>query len=567
MILGMASLRRLQLKRHHGQAVSHTTRRRPICTVCLKQSHAADDAGVSRRGLLRKGLLGTTVGFLHSQAGRLIVSGDIAEARGLLDSSSDVYRMAQDVEKRLRQSTVKFQLENGLTVLVRQRRNAPVFSALTYADVGAYDEEGILGVAHMLEHLAFKGSPRQSVNFEKESALLEHMDDVFEEARVCTDPRKKGMLLDRLDTMQREASSLAESNAYGSFLARQGAVGLNAETSHDATKYYVSLPNNKLELFFALEAERFQAPVFRDVYSEKKVVLEERKMRVEGSPMGTYQEEYAKVSFGNNYSRPVIGTEEDIENIGRKDVEKFFREKYGPDALTITIVGSVDPEAVRLYAEKYFGNWVSSVGHTGLCTNEPLAIPSFSSDGDRCLRGSNSAGPILLRSWYRPGVCDTAASIPLDIADECLTGGRHSRLGNALVMTSKALTVSSYGTFPGEKHPCQMLVYAVPTAVSDLQEVDQIILSEIDAFCDAGPTQQELLKFIKGTQSAVFGVLQSNAGMASALASYENLTTSWENIYKEMYTLVDQTPRSVADECSKYLTASNSFAGYVYKSM
>eukprot|EP00889_Picochlorum_renovo_P006733 jgi/Picre1/33763/NNA_001242.t1 len=239
--------------------------------------------------------------------------------------------------------------------------------------------------------------------------------------------------------MQREASSLAESNAYGSFLARQGAVGLNAETSHDATKYYVSLPNNKLELFFALEAERFQAPVFRDVYSEKKVVLERGKCG------------------------PVIGTEEDIESIGRKDVEKFFREKYGPDALTITIVGSVDPEAVRLYAEKYFGSWVSSVGHTGLCTNESLAIPSFSSDGDRCLRGSNSAGPILLRSWYRPGVCDTAASIPLDIADECLTGGRHSRLRNALVMTSKALTVSSYGTFPGEKHPSQMLVYAVPT--------------------------------------------------------------------------------------------------------
>eukprot|EP00889_Picochlorum_renovo_P006734 jgi/Picre1/33764/NNA_001243.t1 len=179
--MGMASLRRLQLKRHHGQAVSHMTRRQQICTLCLKQSHAAAD--VSRRGLLRKGLLGTSVGFLHSQAGRLIVSGDIAEARGLLDSSSDVYRMAQDVEKRLRQSTVKFQLENGLTVLVRQRRNAPVFSALTYADVGAYDEEGILGVAHMLEHLAFKGSPRQSVNFEKESALLEHMDDVFEEAR------------------------------------------------------------------------------------------------------------------------------------------------------------------------------------------------------------------------------------------------------------------------------------------------------------------------------------------------------------------------------------------------
>lgn len=551
----MARLRGLQLKQQYG-ASPRTNKRQWI--------HPVRASIESRREFLRKGVVGTSVGFLHSQAGRLIVSGDVAEARGLLDSSSDVYRMAQDVEKRLRQSTVKFQLENGLTVLVRQRRNAPVFSALTYADVGAYDEEGILGVAHMLEHLAFKGSPRQSLDFEKERALLEEMDDVFEEARGCTDPKKKGMLLDRLDRMQRQASTLAESNAYGSYLSRQGGVGLNAATSHDATKYYVSLPNTKLELFFALEAERFQAPVFRDIYSEKKVVLEERKMRVEGSPMGRYQEQYAAVSFGNNYSRPVIGTEDDIQSIGRKDVENFFKEHYGPEALTITIVGNVDPETVRMYAEKYFGNWVSSVRHKGLCMNEALAV---SSRNDRCLEGSSSAGPILLKGLYRPGVCQTAAAIPLDIADECLTGGRHSRLGNALVMTSKALTVSSYGTFPGEKHPSQMLVYAVPTALSDLHEVDRIIMSEIDAFCETGPTQQELLKFIKGTQSAVFGVLQSNAGMASALASYENLTTSWENIYKELYSLVDQTPHSVADECSKYLTSSNSFSGYVYKSM
>ena len=535
--------------------VSPRPRRGIAIVASASQDDGSRSSSVSRRDIM---VSTGAVGALYANAARGIVSIDWAEA-------SQGSGLAPDVERRLRDSTVRFTLSNGLTVIVRQRRNAPVFSALTYADVGSFDEENITGVAHMLEHLAFKGSPRQSVDFVKESQILEDMDDIFEELKECRDAGRKKRLGDRLKVLQMDAQDLAQSNAYGSLLQREGAVGLNAATSHDATKYYVSLPATKLELFFALEAERFQAPVFRDFYSERMVVLEERKMRVDSSPMGAFQEKYAAASFGNNYARPVIGYQEDIERLSRRDVKDFFTRYYGPEALTIAIVGDVDASKVRQYAEKYFGGWKKSGNGAMVTVDEPLLAVPKDTTLPGFLSGSSVAGPVLLRSFYRPSFKSMVDSIALDIADECLTGGRNSRLEKALVDSSKALTVSSYSTFPGEKHATQMLFYAVPTAQSDLQELDSIILGELDSMNAKGPTAAELRRFSKGSQAMSLRVLQSNASMASALASYEKLTGSWENMYKELYMIDSMSPTQIADICSKYLIPSSSFAGYVQK--
>jgi predicted Zn-dependent peptidase len=94
--------------------------------------------------------------------------------------------------------------------------------------------------------------------------------------------------------LQEAAGALLVPNAYGALLQSSGAVGLNASTSHDATRYYVSLPSNKLELWFALEAERFQAPTFRSLYPEKEVVAEERRLRLENSPIGALTYEFSQ---------------------------------------------------------------------------------------------------------------------------------------------------------------------------------------------------------------------------------------------------------------------------------
>ena len=428
------------------------------------------------------------VGGAHAMAGRGIGSVDVAGESF----------MVKDIEKRLEDTVSEFTLDNGMKFIVRERRNAPICSFHTYADVGAFDEDGLTGIAHLLEHLAFKGSPRGSLDYKRESDLLDAMDEVFMESLAASSKKKANVLKDRLDAMQTEASQLAMSNAFGALLMREGAVGLNAATSHDSTKYYCSMPSNKIELWFALEAERFQAPVFRDVYSEKKVVLEERRLRVDSSPLGRFQEKFAEESLTNNYRRPVIGYEEDIERIGRRDVASFFKDKYGPESLTVAIVGDVSPSKIRQYAEKYFGGWRREVTRTARCNGyeqEPLAAPV---DGrSRVMTASSKAGPLLVRAWYRPCIRNQSASLALDAMDDFLTGSRSSRTYRNLVEKSTALSVSTYATFPGEKHATQMLCYAIPAPGVSLDTLDTSLQREVECLLEKGPSEEELSQYKK----------------------------------------------------------------------
>jgi predicted Zn-dependent peptidase len=390
------------------------------------------------------------------------------------------------------------------------------------------------------------------------------MDEVFMESLAAPSKKKANVLKDRLDMMQTEASQLAMSNAFGSLLMREGAVGLNAATSHDSTKYYCSMPSNKIELWFALEAERFQAPVFRDVYSEKKVVLEERRLRVDSSPLGRFQEKFAEESLTNNYRRPVIGYEEDIERIGRRDVASFFKDKYGPESLTVAIVGDVSPSKVRQYAEKYFGGWRREVTRTARCNGyerEPLAAPA--EGRSRVMTASSKAGPLLVRAWYRPCIRNQSASLALDAMDDFLTGSRSSRTYRNLVEKSTALSVSTYATYPGEKHATQMLCYAIPAPGVSFDTLDTSLQREVEYLLEKGPSEEELMQYKKSSSVGILGITQTNSSMASALSVYENLTGSWRNIYRELDEISRLNSYDIRTTASQYLTPSNSFVAYI----
>ncbi|GAX86601.1 hypothetical protein CEUSTIGMA_g14009.t1 [Chlamydomonas eustigma] len=256
----------------------------------------------------------------------------------------------------------EFTLSNGMHFLVYERHGAPLVSCIIHANVGAFDEEeGSTGIAHLLEHMAFKGTSEVgSKQWKLEEPLLKAVDEAFYDVRAAREEMlvSGGMgafvtnrKLQRLEStflkLQEDAAKLATPNAYGSILQQAGALGLNATTSQDETRYFVSLPSNKLELWFALEARRFQDPVFRGLYSEKKVVAEERKLRVDTSPLGKYQQNFALAALGNNYRRPVIGFAEDVDRMGRKEVDAFFRKYYGPANLTAAVVGDINPEQVQ----------------------------------------------------------------------------------------------------------------------------------------------------------------------------------------------------------------------------
>ena len=240
------------------------------------------------------------------------------------------------------QKVTEFTLDNGLEVIVVERHEAPVVTMLTHADVGGVDElKGITGIAHMFEHMAFKGTTRiGATDLDKELAAMAHVDDLFIEYQteknkgIQADSARLVALNEAFEGAKKEAQELGNSSEMEMAIERAGGTGLNATTSSDETMYFYSLPSNKLELWFALESERFLNPVLREFYIERDVVMEERRMRTDSNPFGRLIEEMLTTAFkAHPYGEPVIGHMSDLQSFTRAEAEAFF---FGPTMYPIT---------------------------------------------------------------------------------------------------------------------------------------------------------------------------------------------------------------------------------------
>jgi len=228
--------------------------------------------------------------------------------------------------EQVKNNITEFTLDNNIKFIVLENKNAPIISFVTYVDVGGANEpDGKTGVAHFLEHLAFKGTKKIGTNnYQEEKIILDKLDKVFEEIKEAKKENNQEKLAE-LDSQFRElnaqASKFVNQNELGKIIELEGGVGLNAATSADATVYFYNFPSNKLELWMYLESDRFLNPVFREFYTEKQVILEERKLRTDNSPVGKMVEAFLNTAFTQHpYKRPVIGYQTDIENLTREDV-------------------------------------------------------------------------------------------------------------------------------------------------------------------------------------------------------------------------------------------------------
>ncbi|PMB05743.1 peptidase M16, partial [Fischerella thermalis CCMEE 5196] len=198
---------------------------------------------------------------------------------------------------RVIKQLTEFRLDNGMKFIVLERHQAPVVSFLTYADVGGVDEpDKKTGVAHFLEHLAFKGTTRIGTkDYEAEKPLLDKLDQLAAQIETAQAAGKKdevAKLTAQFEQVEAQAAKLVNQNELGRIVEQAGGVNLNANTSTEATRYFYSFPANKLELWMSLESERFLEPVFREFYKEKNVILEERRLRVDNSPIGMMLEKF-----------------------------------------------------------------------------------------------------------------------------------------------------------------------------------------------------------------------------------------------------------------------------------
>src|SRR6266849_7029244 len=221
---------------------------------------------------------------------------------------------------------------------------------------------GKTGLAHMFEHMAFKGTDVVGTkNYAAEKVALAKVEDAYaaylheRDKRVDRDEQKVKQLEQAWQDAIKDAQQYVIPNEFSEIVERNGGEGMNASTADDATEYHYSFPLNRLELWAYLESERFIHPVFREFYKERNVVIEERRMRTDSSPVGRLLEQFLGVAFSAHpYHRPTIGYISDLNSFSASDAQKFFDTYYIPSNMVVAVVGDLDPAQAISIIEKYF---------------------------------------------------------------------------------------------------------------------------------------------------------------------------------------------------------------------
>lgn len=335
-------------------------------------------------------------------------------------------------------------LANGMTLLlVRQPQATTVAVGWMVRSGSADDPPGQTGMSHLIEHMMFKGSRTVGTrDIARELEALEVVDEAwrqkqdllarFEQASARRRQKLRGPLEEAsaaLAAAQAQASALAFLGHYSFLYSQQGGTGLNANTYRDLALYYVTLPSEKLELWFWLESDRLLSPVLRQLYKEVQVIQEERRQRIESTPTGSLDEELRAAFWGDHpYGWNPMGRATDLERISRQDAVEFLQTHYRPEAMTAVIVGGFDPVQVRAWARRYLGRL--PVGTSAAAANpvQPAPLPS----GERRLEASCSCPPQVkvLYPTARFGEPDAYALQLL----AAVLNGRTGRLYRSLVL-------------------------------------------------------------------------------------------------------------------------------------
>lgn len=447
-------------------------------------------------------------------------------------------------------------LENGLRLLILPRPGAPTVSFVTQFGIGGVHEQpGNTGIAHLLEHMLFKGTTTIGTrNLEAEIQLFEQMDAVHDTLlalRADGDTLGTQLRIEQIDSLEDVARSHVISNEFDRILTQAGARGLNAITTSEATLYFVELPANRSELWFALEADRMSNPVFREFYSERDVVIEERRMRVETSPAGLLYERHLDAAFTHHpYGAPVVGHMSDLQGLRRSEVERYYGRFYGPDNAVVAIVGSLDPDQVERWARDYLGQIPRGEQPPAVRAVEPPQT------AERRVVVEWDAEPQVRIGWHVPSQLHDDAPA-LTMLSSILTGGRTSRLHRRLVLEERLATGVFSSTGPGSQYPGLFQIDATPRSPHGPMELEAAIYEEITRLANEGPTEDELLRVRNQLAAGAVRRIQSNLGLAFQLVASEALVGDWRETFRSTQVLSEVTIEDVKRVAEMYFDPSN----------
>ena len=472
-----------------------------------------------------------------------------------------------DLEKTFEKKVTEFTLPNGLHFIVVERHDAPVISFHTYLNVGSVDDPGgQTGLAHMFEHMAFKGTPtigtKNWVAEKQAMAAVEQVYDRLEAERgkgAGADAKKVAAMEMELAAAMAKADGLVEENEYDRVVESNGGLDMNAGTGEDSTNYYYSFPSNRTELWFLLESERFLNPVFREFYKERDVVREERRMRVESSSQGKLVEAMLATAYAAHpYRNMPGGWAGDIEHFRRPDAEKFYKQYYVPANMTIGIAGDVNAAEARRLAEKYFGRLPARPLPARYRTEEPVQ------EGEKRVAVASPAQPFLVIAYKRPDrhSPDDAA---IAVLDAILSDGRTGLIYKDMVRDKQmALGAGSQPEFPGGKYPSLFIFFVAPSTGHSVEENEKELYQIIEQVKTSKTDEQTLARIKTKLRADLIRKLASNTGLAVELCSYYVNRGDWRKLFTELDDYNKVTAEDVQRAAKTYLVPEHRTVAYTF---
>ena len=441
-------------------------------------------------------------------------------------------------------SPVVHTLDNGMTVLLIPRPGDPNISAGWIAKVGSANERpGITGVAHLFEHMMFKGTDTiGTIDAAEDRRVIAHLDELragirkheqelLRQQRVgaIDDWRKPEHrspahqdLIDEFDSALGEQSGLIIKDDFDRIYTGEGGSGMNAGTDYDFTVYFINVPANKLELWFWLESDRLMNPVFREFYSERDVVHEERRLRTDSTPTGLLDEQFEAMFWESSpYSWPVVGWPSDLYGLTREEALAFFDLYYAPNNISAALVGGFDPDEAIALAERYFGRIPR-----GEREPEPVRTWEVEQKGEKRMIGYADTTPQVRIRYH--GVADGHVDEPALLVLGQLLSGRTGRLFKSLVEEQEVAT-SAYAGQNGRKWDGYFEIRGTAKQGRTPEEVEASVYAEIEKLKTDPVPERELQKVKNQNAAAEFRRLQSSFGLLLQLLIAEGYR-GWETI-------------------------------------
>lgn len=472
-------------------------------------------------------------------------------------------------EKSLKDIVSEHRLENGMRFLMVQRDGAPMISAGWVAHVGSANERpGITGISHLFEHMMFKGTHTIGVKdpalddqlraelddlrnqmfvLERENRLKVRTGQADSMADTSLDSDEMKALREQFEAVIEKQRANIIKDQFDQIYTEQGATGMNAFTNQDMTVYFLRVPRNKLELWFWMESDRLSDPVFREFYSERDVVYEERRMRTESTPTGKQNEVYNSMFWrGHPYGWPVVGWPSDIAAITREQAENYFDIYYAPNNLTAVLVGDFDQAQALKWANQYFGQIPR-----GKQVPPDVVTLYMPLNGAFQYQAEVDAPPSTTLSFHTTAYGGEDHPALMVLAD--VLNGKTGRLHKRLVLQDQIAT-SAAASEDSRKYDGIFELRANGKSGVDPDVLKAILLEEVAKIQADGISAYELEKVRNNLAADNFRRLEDNFFLAIQLLYYDGLRdwTSMETLMDRVKLVSREDVQRVA---KKYLQA------------